>query len=547
MIMQILKTIGILLEVVLLFNIIIIVHELGHFWAARWRGMVVEKFGIWFGKPIWKKKIDGVEYSLGCIPAGGFVALPQLAPMEAMEGKTETDRAQLPPVSATDKIIVAAAGPVFSFGLAIIFAIIVWMVGKPVAEGESKTEIGYLVESSPAYEAGLRIGDKIIEVDGHPVSRFGGMTRSVVWHVIRSEGNTVPVLIERNGEQQIIEVTPNQEKAAIWKRRPLRQIGIAPRQTPMVARVQPGTAAEKAGLQPNDLVVKVNGQTVYHNFQLASLSSGNGAMDTWTIDRGGQMLEVQMPASHPSIAEIFPGSPAEGAALKSGDIIVAANGVPVHSQTSITTIVQGNPTEPVVLDLLRGGQPLQITVRPAREKESGNPMLGFVWNPELSDLGILWDEYGRLGVIHPTPWEQIRDASSTIVNMLSAVLSPKSDIKPQHLSGPVGIMRLYYMLFDSPEGWRYVLWFSVILNVNLALMNLLPIPVLDGGHIMLALIEKIRGRAVNLRVLEFVQSACALLLIGFMIYVTFFDVQDLPLPFKKERPRLEFVPIESAS
>ena len=76
-----LRVAGIPLEVLLLFNLIIIAHELGHFLATRWRGLVGEKFGIWFGKPIWKKTIGGVEYSLGCIPAGGFVALPQLAPM----------------------------------------------------------------------------------------------------------------------------------------------------------------------------------------------------------------------------------------------------------------------------------------------------------------------------------------------------------------------------------------------------------------------------------------------------------------------------------
>ncbi|MEI9897259.1 MAG: site-2 protease family protein [Chthoniobacter sp.] len=106
----------------------IIVHELGHFLAARWRGLVIEKFGIWFGKPLWKKTINGVEYSLGSIPAGGFVALPQLAPMEVMEGKVETPRDQLPPISVLDKIIVAFAGPLFSFLLAVVFAIIIWAV-----------------------------------------------------------------------------------------------------------------------------------------------------------------------------------------------------------------------------------------------------------------------------------------------------------------------------------------------------------------------------------------------------------------------------------
>src|SRR5205823_10728469 len=90
--MQVLKIILICAEVVMLFNLLIIVHELGHYLAARWRGLVIERFGIWFGKPIWKKKINGVDFCLGCIPAGGYVALPQMAPMEAIEGKNEAER-----------------------------------------------------------------------------------------------------------------------------------------------------------------------------------------------------------------------------------------------------------------------------------------------------------------------------------------------------------------------------------------------------------------------------------------------------------------------
>src|SRR5579862_4565202 len=119
------------LEVVLLFNLLIGVHELGHFLAARWRGLKIDRFAIWFGKPIWKTKINGVEYALGWIPAGGYVALPQMASMEAIEGKTENSDQPLPPISALDKIIVAIAGPLFSFLLACCFAVIVWQVGRP--------------------------------------------------------------------------------------------------------------------------------------------------------------------------------------------------------------------------------------------------------------------------------------------------------------------------------------------------------------------------------------------------------------------------------
>jgi regulator of sigma E protease len=104
------RVIFILLEVLILFNLLIVVHELGHFLAARWRGLYVEKFGIWFGKPLWKKTINGVQYSLGSLPFGGFVALPQLAPMDIIEGKADVDRARLPKISALEKKSSAIAG-----------------------------------------------------------------------------------------------------------------------------------------------------------------------------------------------------------------------------------------------------------------------------------------------------------------------------------------------------------------------------------------------------------------------------------------------------
>src|SRR5438094_4132087 len=202
MILHIARVIFILLEVLILFNLLIVVHELGHFLAARWRGLYIEKFGVWFGKPIWKKTVNGVQYSLGSLPFGGYVALPQLAPMDIIEGKADVDRARLPKISALDKIIVAIAGPLFSLLLALFFAGIVWAVGYPVGEGDSTTVIGYVLPDSPAQKVGLQPGDKILSVDGKPVSRCSGMNDSIVWAIVGSEGDKSDVKFERGGKVQ---------------------------------------------------------------------------------------------------------------------------------------------------------------------------------------------------------------------------------------------------------------------------------------------------------------------------------------------------------
>src|SRR5258707_5515042 len=250
--MSILKFFFIFLEVLLVFNLLIFVHELGHFLAARWRGLKIDRFAIWFGKPIWKTRINGVEYVLGSIPAGGYVSLPQMATMEAIEGKGESSGQPLPNISALDKIIVAFAGPLFSFLLALGFAVVVMVVGRPVSEAETTTVIGYVEKDSHAEQAGLRPGDKILEVDGKPVSKFGGMGDSVTWRVVSSEGETVPIKVERDGKVLDFNPTPTRDKTKFGERKSLRQIKTHPAQSALIAKIAPNTPAAAAGLKPGD-------------------------------------------------------------------------------------------------------------------------------------------------------------------------------------------------------------------------------------------------------------------------------------------------------
>ena len=168
--LSVLRFCGTLLLVLLVFNFVILVHEWGHFLAARWRGLKVEKFQIWMGKPIWKRTYNGVQYGLGCVPLGGFVSLPQMAPMEAIEGKADDNSVPLPAIKPIDKIIVAFAGPLFSALLALFFACLVAYFGKPTRPNMLSTTIGHIKPDGYAAKSDLRLGDRVLKINGKPAA-----------------------------------------------------------------------------------------------------------------------------------------------------------------------------------------------------------------------------------------------------------------------------------------------------------------------------------------------------------------------------------------
>ena len=537
--MEILKVIVILLEVLLFFNLMIVVHELGHFLAARWRGLVVERFGIWFGKPLWQKRIGGVWYSLGSIPAGGFVALPQLAPMEAVEGRSEYPREQLPPVSPLDKIIVAVAGPLFSLGLAVAFAVVVWWLGRPVSEAEATTTIGYVLPDSPAEKAGLKSGDRLLAIDDQPVSRWGGLSQdSVTWRIVRSEGETLRVRYERDGATHETSARPVIPERRPWQRKATRQLQMIAAETPMVGRVEPGGPADSAGLRPNDLITHVNDTRLYSPLGLSDYARQHPSEPlVLSIERGPEKLKIPFQPRGALVGAVVEHSPAANGGIREGDRVLAVDGQRYRVAEEFSAYIQKAGARELVFTLEREGKTVEARVTPALPVGETVPRIGVQWG---SDLGMAFDEFGRFHVVHPGVWEQVRLSVLAIINTFDALLSKKSDIKLQHMSGPVQIVRVYYILFESAEGWRQAIWFSVILNVNLALLNLLPVPILDGGHILLALIEWVRRRPLNARVLAYIQYGFASLVIGFMLYVTFFDAQDLL--HRDPGPAMKFTP-----
>ncbi len=544
MFFSVLKFIGICIEVLLIFNLLIFVHELGHFLAAKWRGLHVQEFALWFGKPLWRKKIGGVWYAINSIPAGGYVKLPQMAPMEAIEGESDIPRDQLKDISALDKIIVAFAGPLFSFLLAIVFAVLVWQVGRPVGEADRTTTVGYVIPGDPADKAGLQAGDKITAIDNIPVNRWVGQgDDAITWRIARSEGDTIRLDVLRDGKQKTLEVQPKIENTKWHERRGLRQIGVGAAHHPMIAKVMPGSAAHKAGFLPSDLLVAVGGEPIYDDSTLDLWAKAHpGQPLIITVERGAvkKDLAVELRGILVGAPGPFADGPAARAGLKAGDRITTADGIAISGLAQFIAYINAHDSKPVLLAIERGAEKKTITVTPEIPLEGGDkPSIGI---PLESADGFTFDRYGKMDPIYPGVSEQVGAAVSSIVNTIGAVTSKKSSISVQHMGGPVMMMRIYYLLFESPQGWRLVLWFSVVLNVNLAMINMLPLPVLDGGHIVLAIVEAIRRKPMNVKLLEYVSTACALVIMGFMLFVTFFDVQDVFGGGGKKHPAMRFKP-----
>jgi len=461
--MQILTSAFVILEVLALFNVLIFVHELGHFLAAKWRGLKIERFAIWFGTPIWKKKINGVEYALGTIPAGGYVSLPQMAPMDIIEGKSEKSAETLPPISPLDKIIVAMAGPLFSFLLALAFAFLVWGVGRPEPKDKDSTVIGWADPDGPATKAGLKPGDKIVAIDGQPVTTFAPPSQdSITWRIVTSEGDSIAITYLRDGKESTVNVVPVKKPTKWYERKSLRKILVLPAHPAIVGDVATNSPAAAAGLRKDDEVIAFNGEKVYSPQTILAaedkMTNNQARNGTFTILRNGKQMEISLVAKKPE-------TPAEV-----------------------------------------------------------GPMFGIIW---------LFNEEEVL--VHPRPFDQVSEAAGQIFGTLKTVLSRKSDVGFQQLGGPVMIIRAYKNFIDSENGWRRVLWFSVILNVNLALLNMLPFPVLDGGHITLAILDAIRRRPTNARLLNALQTSCAMILIAFMLFIGFLDVGDWVRSAHQER------------
>jgi regulator of sigma E protease len=291
----------------------------------------------------------------------------------------------------------------------------------------------------------------------------------------------------------------------------------------------------RMGIQDGDKIVKVFGRPVksWDEVNAMTVVALTNVVPV-EIERGGNIasynlraeinpiLQVKMlnlePREHWIVDRINEGSPGESARMQTGDEVVSFGGAPISSFEQLTNLIQKRGAQETVMIVKRGQSLTNLAVTPKLDATSKTFKLGVAFR--LPPDGYV--------IEHPTPWAQIQAVLDQIVGTVTALTHPhESGVHVSELSGPVGI--LGFLAAEVKTDFRRALNFLVLLNINLALINLLPVPVLDGGHILMAIIEKIRRRPLSLQFVEYVTTTFAVLLISFMLYVTFYDVKRLPL------------------
>lgn len=421
------------------------------------------------------------------------------------------------------------------------------------AADEQPREIVLEPKRNPEFDAGLRAGDRIVAVNGKP---FSGGVSEFQQEYVYSNAENITLTIVRDGERRELTYSPVPNAGMEGLGFPF----FAALNPLQVGEIAPETLAARAGLKENDLLFSWGGRNVVGARQLtAMLPEFVGQTVTVEVARQGETreLSIEVPEDddltpqalgigfHVLASEVLPDSPAAQAGLRYGDQFLAveqldANGqsqgaaTPVLDMKSFQQAIRRCGGNPVRIYYSRNGKDETVVVRPQLNSAMEEPtyLVGVVLSDALAKV-----------ITHVNPWTQFtRIMSNTartlgllfkpLTSRVSSVVTgkprsaPKAQIGVKHMSGPLGILQmLWFKLRD--EGYRGGFAFIILITFSLAVMNLLPLPVLDGGHILFAIIEAITRRRMPAKAFSYIYNAFAVMLIALMIYITFYDGKRL--------------------
>lgn len=410
-------------------GVVVFVHELGHFWVARRKGIIVDVFSIGFGPKIAAIVRGSTEYRISWIPFGGYVKFRG----DEIEGESDVCSIEGGFYAASPMVrtLSCVAGPVMNILFGFLLYCVIAAVGKPVLKMETTTVVGSVLEKSPAMEADIRPGDRILRVNGKNVTGW----KELVNVLALSTSDEIRLQVERDGNELTFQVLPRMDPE-----HGIRRIGIYPMEEIVIGSVLEGTPAERAGLQGNDRILSLEGKPVYQ-------------WDTLVSEIGDS----------------------EGKILKLG--------------------------------IEREGNPLEMEVVPEANEKLGRASIGFIRRYEFV-------------TIHPNPFGQVWKDIRNIFLTLNALFKRK--VSAKGLAGPIGIIHI--MGTYASIGFVYFLSVLALISVNLGVLNLFPIPVLDGGHILLNTLEQFRGRALTRKTMIRIQNVFVVIMVSLILLITYNDV-----------------------
>ncbi len=426
--------------VVFVLGVMILVHELGHFLAARYFDVRVEAFSFGFGPRLFGRIVGETDYRVCLFPLGGYVKMAGEQPGD----ERHDDPREFMSKPRWQRLIIAVMGPVFNMLLAVGLLVGLYMIRfERLAIQSEPAVIGGVDPNSPAAKADLQDGDRITAIDGKPNPTWEDVTLKVV----ASARRPITVSIERDGRTFDVTLTPVTD--------PVSGVGYV----------------------------------------------------GWN-----ERVPIQL-------GEILPGMPGEKAGLKKGDILLTVDGEPVHSKHKLPDALQRKAGQPVQVEYLRDGQKHVTTLTPVFQQLGDDPA---AWKVGVS----LIEKYERVATrlsfreaLHES-LEQNRKNATLIFQFLNGLIQRR--MSPRSLEGPIGIARLSGQAARQGS-FDLVLLMSAI-SLNLGIFNLLPIPILDGGVILLLLFESLLGRDISLAVKERIVQVGFVFLMLLFVFVIYNDI-----------------------
>ncbi|HDP95679.1 MAG TPA: RIP metalloprotease RseP [Candidatus Aminicenantes bacterium] len=422
----------------LMFGIIVLVHEFGHFTAARLMGVRVETFSFGFGKRLLGRRMGkgGTEFRLSAIPLGGYVKMAGEESYDPADLKADEFYAK----NRGQRIFILLMGPAMNILLAFVILAVIFMAGVNVERyHQDPPVIDYVQSSSPAADAGLKAGDRILAMDGREIKNW----QDLEYAIGANPDQTVAVKYLR--DQQVVET---RMRISSFTEYSLGYAGLHPEFRTLIENVEPGSPAQRAGIRAEDRILAVDNQSVNY-FELPQL-------------------------------------------------IQQAGDSPLH------------------LDIQRGQEQLKIKVTPEKARDEERYRIGIAMKPFAPSVKRY---FGPLAATARSAKELVRLTTLTFDAFRKMIVGRLS---PKNLSGPIEIARFSSRALSSGLSSFFML--VAFISLQLGIINLFPIPALDGGHLMIFSLEAILRRDFSMRLKEGLITGGFILLIALMVFVILNDI-----------------------